>query len=274
MPSVTDTIVTGAGVTSLFSYATSRLYDRLTNEVYNRNARVYPPAGVISIVIPAFNEEATIEATLRSILSQNILYKYKDYFECIVVDNESTDRTAEIARRYCQVITAPRGKLNARDAGIRYASGDIIVSCDADCYYPPNWLNLLTRYFHIRDVVATHSVILIQGNMLQRIGSVWAASIRSRTYMRYRLSGANSAFRKEAYSAIGGFDLTTNQFDREEIAAEEEVALYLKLSKLGTIVFEAQAPGFTILRAHGEAMKDQRIADTHYQKEIVRGERF
>jgi hypothetical protein len=92
--------------------------------------------------------------------------------------------------------------------------------------------------------------------------------------MRYRLSGANSAFRKEAYLAVGGFDLATNQLDRTEIAAEEEVALYLKLSKLGTIVFETQAPGFTILRAHGEAMKEQRIVDTHYQKEIVKGERF
>lgn len=133
MPSVTDAIVTGAGVTSLFSYATSRFYDRLTNEVYNRDARIYPPAGVVSIVIPAFNEEDNILTTLKSILTQNILYKYKDYFECIVVDNESTDRTADIARQYCQVISAPRGKLNARDAGIKHASGDIIVSCDADC---------------------------------------------------------------------------------------------------------------------------------------------
>jgi len=273
MPSVTDTIVTGTGVTSLFSYATSRLYDRLTNEVYNRNARIYSPAGVVSIVIPAFNEEETIQKTLNSILTQNILYKYKDYFECIVVDNESTDRTAEIAKQYCQVISAPRGKLNARDAGIKYASGDIIVSCDADCYYPPNWLNLLIRHFHRKDVVAVHAPFLVQGNFLVRIGYVWTVSLSP--LAKYRMCGSNSAFLKSAYFAVDGFDLSVNQFDRVSIASEEEVYFRRKLCSIGTVVYDTKVPCFTFTRPHGgQSQIEQRMISTDYQKEIVGGERF
>lgn len=273
MTNIIDTITTGAGITSIFSYATSRLYDRLTTEVYNRNARIYSPAGVVSIVIPAFNEEENILTTLKSILSQNILYKYKDYFECIVVDNKSTDRTAEIAKQYCQVISAPRGKLNARDAGIKYASGDIIVSCDADCYYPPNWLNLLIRHFHRKDVVAVHAPFLIQGNFLVRIGYVWAVSLSP--ISRYRMSGSNSAFLKSAYLAVDGFDLSVDQFDRISIASEEEVYFRRKLCSIGTVIYEVKAPCFTSMRPHGgKAQQDQRMISTSYQKEIVRGERF
>lgn len=271
MPSVTDTIVTGAGATSLFGYFTSRFYDRLTNEVYNRNARVYPPAGVISIVIPAFNEEETIQKTLKSILSQNILYKYKDYFECIVVDNKSTDRTAEIAKQYCQVISAPRGILNARDAGIKCASGDIIVSCDADCYYPPNWLNLLIRHFHRKDVVCVHAPFLLQGNILLRIGYVWSISLSP--VPRYKMSGANSSFLKSAYFAVGGFDLSIDQFNREAVAIEAEVYFRRKLTYIGTVVYEMKAPCFTSTRGFGVKATTERPV-TKYEKEIARGERF
>ena len=273
MPNVTETIITGAGITSLFSHFTSRFYDKLTTEVYNRNAHIYPPAGVVSIIVPAYNEEDTIQKTLNSILSQNILYKYKDYFECIVVDNESTDRTAEIAKQYCQVISAPRGKLNARDAGIKYASGNIIVSCDADCYYPPNWLNLLIRHFHRKGVVAVHAPFLIQGNAFIRVASIWLASLSPTSW--YRMYGSNSAFRKSAYFTVRGFDLTTDQFDRVQIAAEEEVYFRRKLVNLGTVVFEGQAPCFTFQRKHGgQAFREQRLIETKYQEEVVRGERF
>jgi len=270
MPSVTDAIVTGAGVTSLFSYATSRFYDRLTNEVYNRDARIYPPAGVVSIVIPAFNEEDNILTTLKSILTQNILYKYKDYFECIVVDNESTDRTADIARQYCQVISAPRGKLNARDAGIKHASGDIIVSCDADCYYPPNWLNLLIRHFHRKDVVAVYSPhLLSQGSGLYKVGIIWYMNLVHST-----MSGSSSAFLRKVYFTINGFDLSTDQFNRQEIQIEEEIVFPAKLKTLGKVVFELKACCFASGRHIYINAERQERTKSKYVQEIERGERF
>jgi len=269
----TDALIYGASGTGLFSWATNKLYGNMTDSVYNKHARVYEPAGVVSIVIPAFNEEDYIKTTLKSILSQNIILKHTDYFECIVVDNESTDRTAEIAKQYCQVISAPRGKLNARHAGIKHAVGDIIVSCDADCYYPPNWLNLILRYFHNPEVVAVNTPYLLQGNMLHKVASVWRTSLQP--HLNKKLNGACSAFRKEAYFKVGGFDLSINQFNAEEMMIEEEVVFAGKLRYIGKIIFELRAPCFTTWRSGGrKTVIEQRLSKSKYYQEVARGERF
>jgi len=264
--SVSDKIVTGASGFGLFSWFTSKLHGRLTDEVYNRYAHVYEPAGIVSIVIPAYNEEDYIEQALKSILSQNIILKYSDYFECIVVDNESTDKTSQIAKQYCQVISAPRGKLNARHAGIVQASGDIIVSCDADTYYPPNWLNLLIRHFNESNVVAVYGPHLTQGNLLYKIGMVWYANL-----IHYTMSGSGNAFLKKAYFAVNGFDLSIDQLNRQEIQIEEEIVFPAKLKTIGRVVFELKACSFTSGR-HLE-LKDIR-SKSKYVQEVKRGERF
>ena len=270
---ITETIMTGAGVTSLLSYFTNKLYGNMTDSVYNSHAHVYEPAGIVSIVIPAFNEEDCIEITLKSILSQNIILKHTDYFECIVVDNESTDRTAEIAKQYCQIISAPRGKLNARHAGIKHAVGDIIVSCDADCYYPQNWLNLLIRHFHKPEVVAVRGPVLPQGNMLSRAVAVWSTTILHS--VKKVMHGANNAFLREAYFKVGGFDLSIDQFNIEEMVMEEQVVFLGKLRSLGKVVFDIRPTCFATLRSGGRrTMIEQRLGKSKYYQEVARGERF
>jgi len=264
--SASDKIVIGVSGFSLFSWFTNKLHSRLTDEVYNRYARVYEPIGIVSIILPAFNEEDYIETALKSILSQNVIQKYSDYFECVVVDNESTDRTAEIAKKYCQVISAPRGKLNARDAGIRYASGDIIVSCDADSYYPPNWLNLLIYHFHDPQVVAVYGPHLTQGNLLYKIGMVWYMNA-----IHSIMSGSGSTFLKKSYFAVNGFDLSIDQFNRQEMQVEEEIVFPAKLRTLGKVVYELKACSFASGR-HLE-IKDIR-SKSKYVQEVKRGERF
>lgn len=269
---VNDAIIAGTSIFGIFGTATVKIHGNLTNAVYNANYPVTKPVSTVSIVIPAFNEEELIERTLRSILTQNIIRKHRDYFECIVVDNESRDRTAEIAKQYCQVISAPRGKLNARDAGIKHAVGNVIVSCDADCYYPPNYLNLLLRHFYKEGVVAVQGVSLEEGNLLYKVAATWVNTISHS--IGKRLHGASSAFLRSSYFKVGGFDLSTNQFDIEDIMAEEEVAFYLRLKQLGNIVFDLQACCFHIQRGlHGNVAKELRLTDKR-SLEIARGERF
>ena len=267
--SVSDKIVTGAAGFGLFSWFTNKLYGNMTDNVYDKYAKVYEPFSTVSIVIPAFNEEDYMEATLRSVLSQNILFKYKDYFECIVVDNESTDRTAEIAKQYCQVISASRGKLNARHAGIKFASGDIIVSCDADIYYPSNWLNLILKHFHEPDVVAVYCPYITQGNLLYKVAMVWYMNIA-----HWTMSGGGSAFLKKAYFAVNGFDLSIDQFNRQEIQIEEEIVFPAKLKTLGKVVFELKACCFTSGRHLYVKAERQERTKSKYTQEIERGERF
>lgn len=264
--SISDKVVIGAGGFSLFSWFTNKLYSNLTDSVYNKHARVYEPAGIVSIIVPAFNEEDYIETMLRSILSQNIIHKHADYFECIVVDNESTDRTAEIAKQYCQVISAPRGKLNARHAGILEASGDIIVSCDADSYYPPNWLNLILRHFYKPNVVAVYAPHLTQGKLPYKVAMVWYMS-----FIHLSMSGSGNAFLRDAYFKVNGFNLSIDQFNREEMLIEEEMVFPAKLKTLGKVVFESKACSFASGR-HLERIDTR--PKSKYAQERIRGERF
>lgn len=83
----------------------------------------------VSAVIPAYNEEATIEKILK------VVTACPEVDEVVVVSDGSTDRTAEIARRYpVQVIDLEvnRGKGGAMKEGVRRASGEIIMFLDAD----------------------------------------------------------------------------------------------------------------------------------------------
>ena len=92
-----------------------------------------------SVVIPAFNEEQGIEASLSSLVSQSYP---RERYEIILVDNGSTDRTSEIASAYADLILSkPDGNVGAvRNFGIASASGTIIICTDADCVVPPDWI--------------------------------------------------------------------------------------------------------------------------------------
>jgi len=93
----------------------------------------------ISIVVPAHNEEEYIAQCLTALTQQN----YPDEcFEIIVVDNNSTDNTARVAKEFnVQVIHQEQGPVGAvRNAGAQIAKGDIIAFVDSDCVAPDNWL--------------------------------------------------------------------------------------------------------------------------------------
>lgn len=86
----------------------------------------------ISIVIPAYNESEFIAATLNSVFSA--VSKYTGPVEVIVVDNNSSDNTGEIAKSLgAKVVFEPKNQIaRARNAGARKARGDYLVFLDAD----------------------------------------------------------------------------------------------------------------------------------------------
>jgi dolichol-phosphate hexosyltransferase len=99
----------------------------------------------ITVVIPCLNEERGIQQVL------NALPEFVD--EVIVVDNNSTDRTAEVARKMGAIVVPElhRGYGRAYKRGFAHASGDIIVTLDGDYSYPVDALSyLLEAYLHCR----------------------------------------------------------------------------------------------------------------------------
>lgn len=94
-----------------------------------------------SLIVPAFNAETSIEKCIKSVTEQT----YSNW-ELFVIDDGSTDRTAEIAKRvlaHNNVVTKENaGVSSARNLGISLASGDYLLFLDADDYLPPNTLEL------------------------------------------------------------------------------------------------------------------------------------
>jgi len=99
----------------------------------------------LSVVIPARDEERILEACLRALSLQS-----DPVDEIIVVDNGSSDRTADIARSHAGVVvlTEPRpGITYARNTGFDAATGDAIARIDADTIVTPGWAGAIRRAF-------------------------------------------------------------------------------------------------------------------------------
>lgn len=98
---------------------------------------------LISIIIPALNEEDTLGPTLRRIHAQ------EDPFEVLVVDGGSKDRTRDRARSAgATVLQAPKGRAAQMNRGAQHASGEIFLFLHADTLLPANGLALIR---HILD---------------------------------------------------------------------------------------------------------------------------
>lgn len=103
----------------------------------------------VSIIVPVHNAEKTLDACVKSIISQD----YSN-IECILVQNNSTDKSNAFCLKYADkfdnviaISTAERGVSNARNSGLNVASGDIVGFCDADDFLEPGAIKTIVKEF-------------------------------------------------------------------------------------------------------------------------------
>ena len=180
----------------------------------------------VSVVIPALNEEEFIGDCIRSLRAQTL-----PPAEIIVVDNGSTDRTVEIAKELAdKVIIMPDvGIVQLRQAGAEAARNPIIVSTDADTLYPDFWLEKLLRHFSDPNVVVVGGSI--RPSIPGTIENLYTKGLSTTASMGL-FSGANMAFRRDAFLKSGGY---------VKVRKGEDWALSTRLKSQGRSVYEPEA---------------------------------
>jgi peptidoglycan/xylan/chitin deacetylase (PgdA/CDA1 family)/GT2 family glycosyltransferase len=188
----------------------------------------------VSVVIPAYNEENYLPTCLESIVKQD----YAGEYEIIVVDNASTDDTAQIAHDWgAKVIyEGKRSPARARQKGAEVATGEIIAFIDADTQAPTCWLSaFVSRFVRKPEMVAISGpYAYCDAGRFSKITSYIGNFLNIVTDQLFRkvfrkggaIWGCNFAVRRSAFWAVGGFDTSIKFYG-------EEYELSLRLRKAG-----------------------------------------
>jgi glycosyltransferase involved in cell wall biosynthesis len=202
----------------------------------------------LSIVIPAFNEARLLEQTLESVASSVAANAAPGFTsEVIVVDNNSTDHTAELARQSgARVVFEPINQIGrARNAGAAQANGEWLLFLDADSLISPELLTDILRVIESRAYVGC-------GSTLRMDGLPWWVNVMLQLWTSTSVlcrwaAGALVVCRRDAFQAVGGFD--------EELYALDEIRLSKQLKQWG----RPRGLQFTILTRHPVETSSRKI---------------
>ena len=216
---------------------------------------------LISILIPAHDEEAAIKQAIESVLENE--YKRK---EIIVIDDGSMDRTYEIAKEYerqgVRVLKRTKSgmKAYAINYGLLFAKGEIVVTVDADTIMGRDALTNIARSFSDSNIIAVSGNLRILNksrNVLTRLQSyeyVVSFEMGRRLQSMFNtlliLPGALTAIRRDMFSSLGQFDTSwTEDFDAT-----------LKLHKVqGRLIFQKEAMAWTTVPERWSDWFEQRV---------------
>ena len=190
----------------------------------------------VSVIVPAYNEEKYIASCLKAIVDQTTPAD-----EIIVVNNNSTDATAEIVATFPQVtlINEPKqGMIPARNKGFDTAIGDIIARTDADTKVPNDWVEKIKKRFtEDPDLQALSGPARFEALPKAVQPKNWLTVIAfNATYRRTThhdvLFGPNMAIRKSMWKIV------KNEVCLDDKIVHEDMDLALHIGKKGKILFD------------------------------------
>jgi glycosyltransferase involved in cell wall biosynthesis len=213
-----------------------------------------------TVVIPAYNEANYIGRCLESLKTQD----YAGFWEVIVANNASTDRTREVAESYGFTVVdeSQKGISYALRRGCAEAKGDIFLFTDADTQLPSDWIsNINAKFNNDPELVAIGgpylfydadiAVNFLVKEFIFRIYKKIAPSI---------LPCANMAVKKEVYEKIGGFNPIINW--------GQDIDLSKRLKSEGKVKFDTDITVVTSFRRYSGGYDRKPIAMAHAVKEL------
>lgn len=189
----------------------------------------------ISIIMTAYNEEELLPKALKSVFSQDFP---KDDYEVVVVDNNSTDKSAEIARSFgARVISeTTQGYVFALSRGTKEAKGEIIAVTDSDTLVATNWLSEIAKSFAGKNVVAVTGMADMRNlGFITKIISylVFYLFVKFNFLIgKPHLSGFNFALKKDVLEKAGGINT--------DYKMSPDVEIGLRIKAYGKVVFNTK----------------------------------
>ena len=182
------------------------------------------PRTTFSIIIPARNEAQNIQACLQAICSQHFPTAL---YEVLVVDDFSTDNTSGIVKNFpaknVRLISLAEltghqqinsYKKKAIETAIAQATGEVIITTDADCTAPPNWLHTIDVFYRqttaafivmpVRYTCCNNFLEIFQALDFITLQGITGASVHK--HMHSMCNGANLAYTKKAFEDVKGFE--------------------------------------------------------------------
>ena len=183
----------------------------------------------VTILVPAFNEEKNIERCLKSL--KNLDYP-KNKFKIIVVNDGSTDRTAEIVKKFKEVKLLNKkngGKASALNYGMKFVNTELVACMDADSFATRNYLKKVVGYFKYPKVAAVTSAIKIKKISTISSKIQWVEYLISVVFRKlfaildcqFVVPGAGGTYRATTLKEVG-------KFDSESLTEDMEMALRLQ----------------------------------------------
>lgn len=170
----------------------------------------------VSIVIPIYNAEKTIEQTLISVLSQD----HPD-FEIILVDDCSTDSTLEIIKPFLKnkkfkLIKNKKnsGPATSRNNGIKKSKGEFVFFTDSDCVVPKNWISSLLKEYTSEKIAGVGGYLAPGSSnliaMLEKLQNKYILNISGKKIINGTTTPMgytnNVSYRKSILKKVNGFD--------------------------------------------------------------------
>lgn len=199
-------------------------------------------ASTVTVIIPARNEERNIGECLQSLVNQHYP---AELLQVIVIDDHSTDGTAEIVTGFKNdsILLIPLQdhvqeainsyKKKAIEIGIQHATGDWIVTTDADCTAGPNWIGTLMAFQQATDAVLIAAPVKLHAkenllHVFQSLDFMTLQGITGASISRNLHSmgnGANLCYWKQAFYDVNGFQ------GIDHLASGDDMLLMHKIAK-------------------------------------------
>lgn len=180
---------------------------------------------MISVIVPALNEEKDLGACLKALLSQGA----EEDYEIIVVDGGSKDGTVSLAEKHADLVVSQEsmGIGGARRDGAAAATGDKLAFTDADTLVSPDWLSEISLNLEGWEA-STGPVIYQPSDLRSEIIEGWRSLYRLLSISNFHyIIGSNMAVKADAYWQAGG---------HSEISLLDDYDLSIKLFKAGASV--------------------------------------